>query len=110
MAPRGSRRHAGIDMAAMRGTPVRASANGTVIQCYEAPSYGKTILISHSPLLKTRYAHLKKFQVRKGMRVQRGQIIGYVGNSGSVQGKNGDHLHFEVLYKNKPTNPMQILG
>jgi murein DD-endopeptidase MepM/ murein hydrolase activator NlpD len=97
-------------MAAMRGTPIRAAADGVIVEACRSNSFGKTVLIRHSNRLKTRYAHLQSFRVRHGIRVRQGAILGYVGHSGRVRGKNGDHLHFEVIYNNRPVNPMRLLS
>ena len=103
------RLHAGIDMAALKGTIVRAASSGKIEQAKSSGKYGNMVLLRHDSTFKTRYAHLDKMFVKKGERVVRGQIIGHVGNTGSVSGKNGDHLHFEILAHNEPKNPMKYL-
>ncbi len=104
---KGSRRfHKGIDITARTGTPVRATANGFVTQISRSPSYGLVIMLTHSDKLKTRYAHLSGFAVEKGQRVLRGQLIGYVGNTGRSK---APHLHYEVHYKAKPVNPRNYI-
>lgn len=105
------RMHAGIDLAAMKGTPVKAAASGKVIKaCYEF-GYGNTVVIEHNRKYKTRYAHLDKIFVERGDAVLRGQKIGAVGDTGFVQaeGNNASHLHFEVYAFNKQVNPIRYL-
>ena len=104
------RLHAGIDMAAVRGTLVKAAAPGRVEFAGRAGTFGFMILISHDARYKTRYAHLSRVLVRDGTVVRQGQIIGCVGNTGRVSGKNGDHLHFEVLSYGRAVNPMKFLA
>lgn len=107
--------HYGIDMAAVRGTSVKAAAAGTVIEArYSSKGYGKTIVVEHDKKYKTRYAHLDKILVRIGQRVDRGQLIGKVGNTGLVRSRRGrdggSHLHFEICRYGKHTNPMHYLS
>ncbi|MEF2144924.1 MAG: M23 family metallopeptidase [Desulfovibrionaceae bacterium] len=98
--------HKGIDLTAPTGTPVRATANGLVVQTARSPSYGLVIVIMHSAEIKTRYAHLSKFAVEEGQRVLRGQIIGYVGNTGRSK---APHLHYEVHHLDRPVNPRNYI-
>ncbi|MCK4265191.1 M23 family metallopeptidase [Candidatus Babeliales bacterium] len=103
---RGCRLHKGWDLAALQGTPVVAAASGIVEMSCPAGTFGNMILIRHgSSGYKTRYAHLRRRIVshkKPNNIVAQGQVIGYVGHTGRV---TGDHLHFEVLYKNRPVNP-----
>lgn len=103
--------HKGIDMAALKGTPVKAAASGLVEEAYEDKGYGKTIVIAHEKKHKTRYAHLDKILVTKGQRVEQGELIGKVGATGNVRtvGKDPSHLHFEVYVGNERVNPLQYL-
>ncbi len=104
--------HTGIDMAAHKGTPVKAAASGTVMQVYEDPlGYGKTIVIKHDQTYKTRYAHLNVMLVKVGQHVKRGDLIGKVGDSGNVrkQGRDASHLHFELYELGKRVNPLYFL-
>lgn len=103
--------HYGIDMAACRGTPVLAAADGIVIQAHVDPGYGNTILISHNNKYKTRYAHLDKMLVSVGQKVEKGTLIGKVGSTGNVRKKKGrdaSHLHFEVSAYGKKVNPLSF--
>lgn len=101
--------HHGLDLPAAHGTIVMAAAPGIVIEAHHAVAFGNTVLISHSNTLKTRYAHLSKIDVRVGDQVEQGQCIGRVGNTGNTRGRNGNHLHFEVLTHEKRVNPTYFL-
>ena len=103
--------HYGLDLAALSGTIVKASGSGTVKQAGYSPGYGNTIVIHHDKKYKTRYAHLKSIKVKIGEKVQRGQKIGTVGNTGLVRssGRDASHLHFEVYVRNKRINPLWVL-
>jgi murein DD-endopeptidase MepM/ murein hydrolase activator NlpD len=94
--------HHGLDISASRGTPVLAPARGRVTYAGREGSYGRIIHMKHGFELSTRYAHLYKIAVRSGQTVERGDIIGYVGNTGR---STGPHLHYEVRKKNRPVNP-----
>ena len=105
--------HHGIDMAALKRTPVKAAAAGVVDQVYEDPvGYGKTIVIKHDDTYKTRYAHLDSMLVKVGRQVQAGTLIGRVGDTGNVhkQGRDASHLHFEVYELGKRVNPLYFLS
>ncbi|MCF6292217.1 MAG: peptidoglycan DD-metalloendopeptidase family protein [Robiginitomaculum sp.] len=101
------RNHPGTDFAAGTGTPIFAAGNGVIERSNRFGSYGNYIRIRHSNGFKTAYAHLSKFGrgVKKGRRVQQGQIIGYVGATGRV---TGPHLHYEVYKNGKRVNPMTV--
>lgn len=97
--------HKGLDFSAPRGTPVYASGDGRISMAYFSGSYGNVIYIDHGFDFETRYAHLHKFNVRPGEFVKRGQLIGYVGNTGISA---SPHLHYEVLYKGNHINPINF--
>ena len=99
--------HKGVDFAAPKGTPIFAGGNGTIEFVGTNGGYGKFIKIRHNNEYKTAYAHLSKFKkgIKKGVRVNQGDIIGYVGNTGN---STGPHLHYEIIYNNKPINPMKL--
>ncbi len=101
------RMHKGIDLAAIRGTPVRACASGSIEMAGTAGTFGKMVLIRHANGYKTRYAHLRKIAIPGGY-VSQGQVIGYVGNTGRVSGATGDHLHLEILDGRRPVNPIRF--
>lgn len=104
--------HGGLDMAAVRGTPVMAAAGGVVLEAFHHKGYGKTVLIAHNRKYRTRYAHLSAISVQVGQKVERGQRVGRVGATGHVRarrGRSGDHLHFEVCSFGKHVNPIYYL-
>ena len=99
--------HKGIDFAAPKGTPVYAGGNGVVEIAGVNGAYGKYIRIRHNNEYKTAYAHLNGFKkgITKGVRVNQGDVIGYVGSTGS---STGPHLHYEIIYQNKQINPLTL--
>lgn len=102
-----SRMHKGMDFAAPTGTPIYAAGDGVVEHAGRLGSFGNYIRIRHNSKLKTAYAHLHKIKstVRKGSRVEQGQIIGYVGTTGR---STGPHLHYEVHVNGKQVNPRSV--
>ena len=103
---RGDHRHAGQDIAAPSGTPVRAVDCGTVTQAADESGYGNIICIQHSATISTCYAHLSSFETKRGDYVEVGQIIGRVGTTGN---STGPHLHFEVRENGKAVDPEPYL-
>ncbi len=101
------RPHRGIDYAAPYGAPVRAAADGVVVTARWAGQGGKTIELRHQGRLSTRYHHLSRYArgVRRGKRIRRGDVIGYVGTTGL---STGPHLDFRVRYEGKPMNPLRL--
>lgn len=99
------RDHKGLDFTADVGTPVYATGDGVVQMAYYSESFGNVIFIDHNFGYETRYAHLSKFNVRRGQRIKRGDIIGFVGDTGLSK---GPHLHYEVLYKGLQINPINF--
>jgi murein DD-endopeptidase MepM/ murein hydrolase activator NlpD len=100
-----SRPHNGLDFTAPTGSPIYATGDGKVSLAQQSVSYGNVVYIDHGYQFETRYAHMTHYIVRPGQQVKRGQVIGYVGNTGlSVAA----HLHYEVLYKNNPINPINF--
>jgi len=102
------RPHKGVDYAAPRGTPVRATANGTVAVSTRKRGYGKLIILKHRGRYSTAYAHLSAFAkgLRKGKRVNQGDIIGYVGSTGMA---TGPHLHYEFRINGVQRNPQRVV-
>ena len=98
--------HVGLDIANSPGTQVVAPAMGTVVYAAAENGYGNVIVIDHGFGLKTRYGHLAKINVRLGDRVQRGQPIGAIGNTGR---STGPHLHYEVRVDGVPENPRKFI-
>lgn len=98
-----SKRHAGVDFALAPGNPIYVTGDGVVESVrFEFFGYGNNVVIDHGFGYKTRYAHLKSIGVVEGMKVKRGECIGESGNSGR---SSGPHLHYEVIYKDRPVNP-----
>tara|TARA_R110001592_G_scaffold6720_7_gene36145 strand:+ start:1065 stop:2036 length:972 start_codon:yes stop_codon:yes gene_type:complete len=98
--------HAGMDFTAPRGTPIFATGKGTVIQAdSRASGYGNHVRIDHGFGYVTLYAHMTKMAVEEGDKVNRGDIIGYVGNTGLSA---GPHCHYEVRKNNEPVNPVNF--
>lgn len=95
--------HTGLDFAAKTGTPVFATADGNVAEADRKSGYGNCIDINHGYNYVTRYAHLSEILVKPGQAVKRGEMIGRVGSTGK---STGPHLHYEVLFKNEPQNPV----
>ncbi len=100
---RTKRFHEGMDFTAPAGTPVRATGDGEVAETEDRGPQGIKVVIDHGYGYKTVYAHLEKFDVRKGQKVVRGQTIGKVGNTGM---STAPHLHYEVHKNGKPVNPI----
>ena len=99
--------HQGTDFAAPIGTPVMASGAGTVEYSGWKGGYGKFISIRHSPVYQTNYAHLQDYAkgIRRGAKVQQGQVIGYLGSTGS---STGPHLHYEVVVNGRKENSQTL--
>ena len=99
--------HKGVDFAAPTGTPIYAGGNGIVEYVGRNGGYGKYIRISHNNGYKTAYAHLSNYKkgISKGVRVNQGEVIGYVGSTGN---STGPHLHYEIIYQNKHINPLKL--
>jgi len=98
--------HSGIDICAPYGTPVRAAADGDVTGASLGAGYGRGIVLDHGHDVLTLYGHLSAMAVVPGQHVIRGQVIGYVGQSGRA---TGPHLHYEVRVHNVPVNPHKYL-
>ena len=104
--PRWGRMHEGHDWAGSRGTPIHATADGTVVHAGRQGGYGNLIKIRHDFGFETRYAHLSRIRVQVGQRVSRGERIGDMGNTGR---STGTHLHYEVRVGGKPINPLKYI-
>jgi len=96
------RLHAGLDLGAPTGTPIRAAAGGTVVFAGVMGGYGNTVDVRHPDGTTTRYAHQSRILVRSGQQVAAGQAIGLVGSTGA---STGPHLHFEVRTPTGPIDP-----
>lgn len=98
--------HAGVDLAGERGSKVVASTDGRVDFAGWKTAYGNVIDVKHEYGFSTRYGHLSKIVVRPGQLVKKGQLIGIQGSTGR---STGEHVHYEVRYKDKPLNPGSFL-
>ena len=94
--------HKGVDLAAPTGTPIYATADGTVSRADWFSSYGQFISIEHGADMQTRYAHLSRMVVNEGDTVKKGELIGYVGSTGR---STGPHLHYEVRIAGEAVDP-----
>ena len=99
--------HEGLDIAAQTGTPVVAPADGVVLKAGFSPGYGNMVEISHGYGIKTVFGHNSRLNVKVGQQVKRGDIISYVGDTGS---STGPHLHYEVRLNGLPVNPKKYLN
>ena len=99
------RMHNGMDFTASPGTPIYATGDGKVTKADLGSGYGKMVIIEHGFGYKTYYAHLSEYNTKKGASVKRGEIIGYVGNSGL---SSGPHLHYEVWKNGVVVNPVNF--
>jgi len=98
--------HSGIDFRGKRGSEVLTTADGKVIKAGRNGSYGLFVQIDHGNGYSTCFAHLKKYTVKKGEYVHRGQTIGLIGSTGR---SNGPHLHYELRFNDKAINPVKFL-
>ena len=98
--------HQGLDYPAPKGTPIRATSQGKISFIGVQNGYGKVIFIEHDNDYSTVYAHQSRFKngLRKGVSIEKGQIIGYVGSTGI---SSGPHLHYELRVNNQPVDPIQ---
>jgi murein DD-endopeptidase MepM/ murein hydrolase activator NlpD len=99
--------HEGMDIAAQTGTPVVTPADGVVIKAGFSTGYGNMVEISHGYGLKTVFGHNSRLNVKAGQRVKRGDVISYVGDTGS---STGPHLHYEVRVNGLPVNPVKYMN
>ena len=98
--------HSGLDIDAPYGSPVRAAADGAVSGASMGAGYGREVVLDHGHDVETIYGHLSSIAVVPGQHVARGQVIGYVGQSGRA---TGPHLHYEVRVHRVPVNPHKYL-
>lgn len=97
------RMHNGMDFTAPTGTPIFASGNGKVVKAHRSSTFGKVVYIDHGYGYETIYAHMSNIVAKKGQNVKRGDLIGYVGNTGRSA---APHLHYEVHKNGRPVNPI----
>jgi murein DD-endopeptidase MepM/ murein hydrolase activator NlpD len=98
--------HPGIDIAGAERTPIMAPAKGTVVFVGREGSLGTTVRIKHDSAYESTYGHLKKAAVKKGQRVDQGDVIGYMGNTGR---STGPHLHYAIEKNGKNVNPFPYM-
>ena len=98
--------HKGVDIGAPLGTPIHATADGTVVSAGLSNGYGREVILDHGHDIKTLYGHMSGFNVIAGQTVFRGEIIGYVGHSGRT---TGNHVHYEVRIRDIAVNPHKYL-
>ncbi|OGV71855.1 MAG: peptidase M23 [Methylophilales bacterium RIFCSPHIGHO2_02_FULL_57_10] len=99
--------HEGLDFMANAGTPIHAAASGIVAAAEKTPDYGNIVKIDHGAGVETRYAHISRILVKPGQRVEKGQLIAEIGNTGR---STGAHLHFEVRLNGVALDPRRYLG
>lgn len=98
--------HAGMDFSAPRGTPIYATGDGKVIKVRKSRrGYGNHVKIDHGYGYETLYAHMSKYIVRQGQNIKRGEVIGYIGNTGKSV---APHLHYEVHKDGRKINPVNF--
>jgi murein DD-endopeptidase MepM/ murein hydrolase activator NlpD len=102
----GRRAHKGVDLAGPIGTPILATADGTVARADWFSSYGLYVQLEHGGNLQTRYGHMSRLNVAAGQRVRKGEVIGYVGSTGR---STGPHLHYEVRINGAAVNPVPYM-
>lgn len=97
--------HPGVDISAPRGAKVVATSDGEVTQAGWHHGYGRLVTLRHRFGIVTRYGHLNEINVKLGQKVQRGDIVGYVGSTGRT---TGVHLHYEIQLGGRPLNPVRF--
>lgn len=103
---RGLEMHSGIDIKGSIGEPIKATAAGKIVHAGYKGQYGKVVIIEHSNGWETRYAHLSTTKVKVGQKIDAGQVIGTLGNTGR---STGPHLHYELLSYGKKLNPEKTM-
>jgi murein DD-endopeptidase MepM/ murein hydrolase activator NlpD len=99
--------HPGIDLAGAYGTPVYATADGTVLRAgWNSGGYGNLVELDHGRGITTRYGHMSAILVREGDHITRGQQIGRMGSTGR---STGNHLHYEVRIDGRAVNPIPFM-
>ncbi len=104
---RGGKRHDGVDLSAEHGTPFYAAAAGEVVYAGRSiQGYGEALIVRHAGDYATLYAHASELRFAQGDEVERGECLGYTGESGAT---TGPHLHFEVRKSGTPLNPVGVV-
>jgi murein DD-endopeptidase MepM/ murein hydrolase activator NlpD len=101
------RLHAGVDLAAPKGTPIYASGDGMVEKAQRVSGYGLYVELKHVNGYETGYGHMSRIAegMKPGVRVRQGEIIGYVGSTGN---STGNHLHFEIKVNGRVVDPLSV--
>ncbi len=99
-------RHKGVDLASRTGNKIKTMAKGKVTRAEYAGGYGNLVEVDHGNGFKTKYAHMNKIYVKKGQYLETGDVVGEVGSTGR---STGPHLHYEVLYRGVPVDPMPFM-
>jgi murein DD-endopeptidase MepM/ murein hydrolase activator NlpD len=102
-----SRNHKGLDIPGPVGTPIYATADGTIGRAEWVGGYGKFVEINHGNAVQTRYGHLSAMNVTPGQRIRKGDVLGYMGSTGR---STGSHLHYEVRIAGEAINPIAFLS
>lgn len=102
-----SRFHKGMDIPGPVGTPIHATADGTIGRAQWVSGYGKYVEIEHGNSIETRYGHMSALNVTPGQRIRKGDVIGYMGSTGR---STGSHLHYEVRVGGEAINPTAFLA
>ncbi|MEG3637986.1 M23 family metallopeptidase [Magnetococcus sp. PR-3] len=102
-----TRAHKGVDYAAPKGTPIRASGSGRILYRGHKGSFGNLVIVKHNSTYTTAYAHMSGFKrgLKVGSHIKQGQVIGYVGATGAA---TGPHLHYEVRVRGRQVNPLKV--
>jgi len=95
--------HDGMDFTGTIGTPIYATGDGKIVEARNASGYGKRIVLAHGYGYETIYAHLTGYNVKPGQKVKRGEVIGFLGNTGK---STGPHLHYEIRKNKRKVNPI----
>ena len=98
--------HTGVDICNAEGTPIQATADGTVEEAGPISGYGNAVILRHTDQLETLYGHMSEVKVQVGQKVSRGDIIGLMGHTGRA---TGNHCHYEVRVGGRPVNPLPYL-
>ncbi len=95
--------HSGIDFTAPQGTPIYATGNGKIETAENGNGYGNHVIINHGFGYRSLYAHMSKMKVRPGQKIQRGELLGYVGSTGT---STAPHVHYEIIKGENKINPI----
>ena len=98
--------HMGVDIANEKGTPVRATADGLVLVADWEGGYGELVIIDHGFGFMTYYGHNSKLKVKAGEHIRRGQVVSYMGSTGST---TGNHIHYEVWQHGRQVDPWKFV-